>query len=622
MYYDLYQDDLITVIKHSSYEDLEILSDEIRDFLLEKVSRTGGHLASNLGVVELTIALHRVYDTSRDRLIFDVGHQSDVHKILTGRAAGFDTLRQFKGLSGFPKSRESLHDAYDTGHSSTSLSAAIGMAAARDLKKEDYEIIAVIGDGSMTGGLVYEALNNISASQSRVRIVLNDNGMSIARNVGGMSKHLNRLRTSSNYLKAKTTIRSSLDSIPLVGPKVSEGISRTKEKIKYSLIEDEGILFEELGIKYIGPIDGHDIREMTEAFEAANEIDGPTLVHVITTKGKGYYWSEKYPRRFHGIGPFNVDDGNLLSSSQSPSYSKVFGEKLTQLALKDPTIVAVCAAMGTATGLGPFYQACEERFFDVGIAESHAVVFAAGLAKSGIKPVVAIYSSFLQRAYDQIVEDICLQNLHVVFAIDRAGLVGADGETHHGQFDLSYLSSIPNMTILCPADGIQLEEMLEYALYSCEGPVAIRYPRGSSGGEHLRLRHFNGENIVLSTGSDVTLLAVGAMLDEAIRAAEILRSEGLSVGVTQIARVRPILSEGTAPASTVVVTIEDNVLAGGYGSLYNTLRRNSESRIVNIAIPDAFIEQGSIRELREACGISAEGIVQAVREALPETEGV
>ncbi|MBQ6583005.1 MAG: 1-deoxy-D-xylulose-5-phosphate synthase [Mogibacterium sp.] len=612
MYFDFYKDDLISIIKKASYEDLNILAGEMREFILDKVSKTGGHLASNLGIVELTIALHRVYDTGRDRLIWDVGHQSYVHKIITGRASGFDSLRQYKGLSGFPKSRESIHDAYDTGHSSTSLSAASGIAAARDLQQENYDVIAVIGDGSMTGGLVYEALNNIGESRRNIRIILNDNGMSIARNVGGMSKHLNNLRTSFYYQKAKSSIRSSLDNIPVVGPKMSDGISRTKDKIKLSLIDEEGILFEQLGVKYIGPVDGYNIESMVSAFEAANKIDGPTLVHVITTKGKGYYWSQKYPRKFHGVGPFNRETGELLKIPASPSYSKVFGEKLTELAFHDQSIAAVCAAMGTATGLGPFWKHFEERFFDVGIAESHAVVFAAGLAKGGMKPVVAIYSSFLQRAYDQLLEDICLQNLHVVFAIDRAGLVGADGETHHGQFDLSYLNSIPNMTVLCPADGKQLEEMLEYALYRCEGPVAIRYPRGESGSEHLRLRAFNGEDLILSEGSDVTLLAVGAMLDEAIAAAELLRAHGINVGVTDVTVAKPAESPLTVPRSRLVVTIEDNVLSGGYGSVYNTLHLNSGSHILNIAIPDAFIEQGNVAELRDECGISASHIAERV----------
>ena len=532
MLYDLEKEDLISIIKNSDYGDLEALAREIRDFLVEKVSKTGGHLASNLGIVETTIALHKVYDTAVDRVIFDVGHQSYVHKIITGRAGAFDTLRKYKGLSGFPKSRESIHDAYDTGHSSTSISAAMGYATARDLRNEDYQVVAVIGDGAMTGGLVYEALNNIGASGTNIKIVLNDNGMSIAKNVGAMSRHLNNLRTSKNYTRMKENIRGALDNIPVVGQRVSDTISHTKNKIKYSLLDEQGVLFEDLGIKYIGPVDGYDLPALVEAYTAANQYDGPTLVHVITKKGKGYYWSEKYPRKFHGIAPFDADNGNILSSPSGPSYSKVFGDKLVELARADESIVAISAAMGTATGLGPFYKEFEPRFFDVGIAEAHAVVFAAGMAKAGMTPVVAIYSSFLQRAFDQLIEDICLQNLHVVFAVDRAGLVGADGETHHGMFDLSYLNMIPNMKIICPADGNQLEEMLEYAVHQYDGPIAIRYPRGSSQGNHLRLKPFTGENTVLSVGKDVTILAVGAMLDTGIDAARLVREHGFDGWVT------------------------------------------------------------------------------------------
>lgn len=612
MLYDLEKEDLRQIIKTSSYEDLEALAQDLRDFIVDKVSKTGGHLASNLGIVETTIALHRVYDTSVDRVIFDVGHQSYVHKIITGRGDQFDTLRQYKGLSGFPKCRESQHDAYDTGHSSTSISAAMGYATARDLKGEDYRVVAVIGDGSMTGGLVYEALNNIGASGVNLKIILNDNGMSIARNVGAMPKHLNNLRMSKNYNKVKDNIRTTIDSIPMVGPKVHETISQTKKKIKYSLLDQDGILFEDLGIKYIGPIDGFDIPALVEAFEAADEYDGPALVHVISKKGKGYYWSEKYPRKFHGVGPFNIDDGNLLSSTTAPSYSKVFGMKLVELADKDPSIVAISAAMGTATGLGPFYKEHEDRFFDVGIAEAHAVTFAAGLAKGGMTPVVAIYSSFLQRAFDQLIEDICLQNLHVVLAVDRAGLVGADGETHHGMFDLSYLTMIPNMTVLCPADGNQLQEMLEYAIKELDGPVAIRYPRGSSAGEHLRLKPFNGENPVLSRGKDVTILPVGAMLDNAIAAAEKLRKANLDTGITLINVVKPMDVESLDLSSRLVVTLEDNTIQGGFGSSLDHLCRNAHFDLLNFALPDQFVTQGTIPELQRECKISPEDIVKGV----------
>lgn len=614
MLYDLEKEDLISIIKNSDYGDLEALAREIRDFLVEKVSKTGGHLASNLGIVETTIALHKVYDTAVDRVIFDVGHQSYVHKIITGRAGAFDTLRKYKGLSGFPKSRESIHDAYDTGHSSTSISAAMGYATARDLRNEDYQVVAVIGDGAMTGGLVYEALNNIGASGTNIKIVLNDNGMSIAKNVGAMSRHLNNLRTSKNYTRMKENIRGALDNIPVVGQRVSDTISHTKNKIKYSLLDEQGVLFEDLGIKYIGPVDGYDLPALVEAYTAANQYDGPTLVHVITKKGKGYYWSEKYPRKFHGIAPFDADNGNILSSPSGPSYSKVFGDKLVELARTDESIVAISAAMGTATGLGPFYKEFEPRFFDVGIAEAHAVVFAAGMAKAGMTPVVAIYSSFLQRAFDQLIEDICLQNLHVVFAVDRAGLVGADGETHHGMFDLSYLNMIPNMRILCPADGNQLEEMLEYAVHQYDGPIAIRYPRGSSQGNHLRLKPFTGENTVLSVGKDVTILAVGAMLDTGIEAARLLREHGFDAGVTAINVVKPMDAAAVNSETKLMVTLEDNTIIGGFSDEFNRVNREKAFGILNFALPDQFIEQGSIPELREECAMTPEDVVKGVED--------
>lgn len=617
MLYDLEHEDLIKIIKESNNEDLMALAQDIRDFLVEKVSKTGGHLASNLGIVETTIAIHKVYDTRVDRVIFDVGHQSYVHKIITGRAGQFDTLRKYKGLSGFPKSRESIHDAYDTGHSSTSISAAMGYATARDIRGENYNVVAVIGDGSMTGGLAFEALNNIGASGKNIKIILNDNGMSIAKNVGAMSRHLNNLRTSKNYTRMKENIRSTLDSIPIVGQKVSDTLSYTKNKIKYSLLDQQGVLFEDLGIKYIGPIDGTDIQALTEAYEAANDFDGPALVHVITKKGKGYYWAEKYPRKFHGVAPFDVDNGNLLSSPTSPSFSKVFGDKLVELARQDSSIVAVSAAMGTATGLGPFYKEFEDRFFDVGIAEAHAVVFAAGMAKGGMLPVVAIYSSFLQRAFDQLIEDICLQNLHVIFAVDRAGLVGADGETHHGMFDLSYLSLIPNMTVLCPADGNQLEEMLEYAI-QLDGPVAIRYPRGSSAGNHLRLKPFDGNNLVLSQGMDVTLLPVGTMLDTAIEAATLLRDAGYSVGITLVNQVKPLRVDAETLRTKLVVTLEDNTITGGFGAAFDQQYRSENYGVQNYALPDQFIEQGSIPELRRECGLTPQDIVKGVQDYFEE----
>lgn len=610
MAYDLLHDDLINICKTASVSELEELCEEIRRFLVEKVSKTGGHLASNLGIVELSVALMRVFDSPRDRIIYDVGHQSYVHKILTGRAEGFDTLRQYKGMSGFPKARESEHDAYDTGHSSTSVSAAYGMAVARDMSGEDYNVIAVIGDGSFTNGIVYEALNNMGAHKTRMVTILNDNGMSIAHNVGALSKYLTKVRSSQKYDQAKVSVKSALSSIPLIGSPLAGSIRNSKQKLKYSVLGEEGHLLEDLGIKYFGPVDGYDIRTMSEVLKAASEYNGPTLVHVITKKGKGYEWSEKYPRKFHGIGPFDTQTGET-SSSGKPSYSRIFGEKLTELADKDDKIVAIAAAMGTATGLLPFYEAHEDRYIDVGIAEEHAVVFAAGMAKSGYKPVVAIYSTFLQRSFDYILEDVALQNLHVVFAVDRAGLVGNDGETHHGQFDLSYLSLVPGMTILAPADGYQLAEMLEFAI-DMDGPVAIRYPRGSCDMKHLRLRKFKGSNSVISEGSDVTIIAAGAMLDECIEAAGRLRESGIDAGIINAAVIKPIDSTWADLKSRLVVTVEDNVLRGGFGEGFTSEFKNAPYDIINIAIPDKFVEHGDIPSLRRECGIDAASIAERI----------
>lgn len=614
MKYDLYKDDLINICKTASTEELEALSADIREFLVDKVSKTGGHIASNLGIVELSIALMKVFDSPKDKIIYDVGHQSYVHKILTGRAAGFDTLRKYKGLSGFPKSRESEHDVYETGHSSTSVSAAYGMAVARDLAGDDYQVTAVIGDGSFTSGIVYEALNNIGDNQTKMNIILNDNGMSISHNVGAMHRYLDKLRSSKRYDDAKSSVKTALNKVPVVGAPLKKGLKNSKEKIKYSVITTEGHVIESLGIKYFGPVDGYDINNMVNIIKAAAEYEGPTLIHVLTKKGKGYHWAEMYPRKFHGISAFDPKTGELLSKG-GVSYSKVFGEKLTDLASKDDKIVAIAAAMGTATGLIPFYEAHTERYFDVGIAEEHAVVFAAGLAKLGYKPVVAIYSSFLQRAFDYLIEDVALQNLHVIFAMDRAGLVGADGETHHGQFDLSYMSMIPGMTVLAPADGNQLCEMLEFAV-DMDGPVAIRYPRGNSEAEHLRLRKFKGSNNVISEGTDITILAVGSMLDEALAAAEILKFKGYDVGITNVAVIKPVDTSWAGIKSKVVATVEDNALIGGFGELFNSQYKNAPYEILNFGIPDTFVEHGDVATLRKLCGIDAESIAERIMEKL------
>ncbi len=612
MRYDIENADLLNIVKNASYEELEDLSSDIREFIVNKVSKTGGHLASNLGIVELTIALHRSFDSPKDKLIFDVGHQAYVHKLLTGRAKDFDTLRQFKGLSGFPKTAESEHDVYETGHSSTSLSAALGMAAARDLSGEDYAVVAVIGDGAMTGGLAYEALNNIGSSKSKVRIILNDNGMSISHNVGGLSSYLTKLRTSENYIKTKGSVKSAVRNVPAIGSFMKDA----KNMVKSTVIDEEMSFVENLGIKYFGPVDGYNIEELCNVLKATNNIEGPTLLHVITTKGKGYEFAEKYPRKFHGVAPFNVADGNLLSSSDALTYSEVFGNKICELASRNDSVVAIAAAMGTATGLGKFWENYKDRYFDVGIAEEHAVVFAAGLAKNGYIPCVAIYSSFLQRAFDMMIEDVCLQNLHVVFCIDRAGLVGADGQTHHGQFDLSYLSMMPNMTILCPADGTQLEQMLEYAVNELDGPVAIRYPRGSAEAKHLRIKDFKGENICLSEGQDVCILAVGNMLDTGLEVADMLRSKGFDVGIYNINHVKPFDDKLKDIEARLIVTIEDNSIIGGFGQACKAFFCNQDKQLLSYGIPDAFIEHGNITQLRKECGLDAETISKGVLDKL------
>lgn len=615
MKYDLIKDDLLKICREAKTEDLYVLADEIRTFLLDKVSKTGGHLASNLGIVELSIALMRVFDSPKDKIIYDVGHQTYVHKILTGRAEAFDTLRKFRGLSGFPKSCESEHDIYETGHSSTSVSAASGMAEARDLAGDDYSVTAVIGDGSFTCGIVYEALNNIGDRQTNVNIILNDNGMSIAHNVGALHKYLNTIRSSKKYDVAKSSLKNVLGNVPIIGNPISKGLRNSKKRIRYSMLSDEGHLIESLGIKYFGPVDGYDIDNMVKIIKSASEYKGPALIHVLTKKGKGYKISEMYPRKFHGIGAFDPETGEVLSKSDSPTYSAIFGDTLTRLAQKDNKIVAIAAAMGTATGLLPFYEALTDRYFDVGIAEEHAVVFAAGMAKQGFKPVVAIYSSFMQRAFDYLIQDIALQNLHVIFALDRAGLVGADGPTHHGVFDLSYLTMIPGMTVLAPCDGYQLSEMLEFAV-DMEGPVAIRYPRGSSEGKHLRLSRFKGLNTVISEGKKVQILAVGSMLDEALEAADILKEKGISVGVTNVAVVKPLDTSWRNMDTKLIVTLEDNVISGGFGEEFTSYYKNEKFGILNIAIPDEFVEHGDIPSLRKLCGIDASSVADRILKIL------
>lgn len=612
---DIFSPNLSDDIKHMSIGELELLAYEIRSYLIDNISKTGGHLASNLGVVELTIALHRVFSTPEDKLIWDVGHQSYVHKILTGRAAEFPTLRQMGGLSGFPKRSESKHDCFDTGHSSTSISAAAGMATARDLNNKDYNVVAVIGDGALTGGMAYEALNNVGASETNLIVLLNDNGMSISKNIGGISHHLNRLRTSERYIDFKKGLKETLKKIPGVGEGIFSGMEHVRDLLKYTVVD--GIFFEEMGFKYLGPIDGHDIEEVADALTLAKRVNGPVVVHAITRKGKGYRNAEKDPGRFHGIGPFEAESGACLNPSET-SYSEAFGDILCRLAENDQRITAVCAAMECGTGLTKFANRFPQRMFDVGIAEEHAVTFAAGMATQGFRPVVAIYSTFLQRAYDQILIDVCLQNLPVIFALDRAGNVGNDGETHHGVFDISYLSHMPNMTLLAPMDGTELEEMLAYAL-KCTGPVAIRYPRGAVNKIDIASRGpFSGKSAVLREGTQAEILAVGNMTPIALAVADRLATLGYDVGVINAAVISPPDAEAILAAlkrTGRIITIEDNVLVGGFGQAVNTLALNvSGAKTLNIGWPQQFIEHGDTKMLFKAYSLDEESIAERIRQ--------
>lgn len=603
-------------LKQMSEKELDLLTYSIRDFLIENVAKTGGHLASNLGVVELTIALHKSFDCPKDKIIWDVGHQAYVHKILTGRAKDFSTLRQFGGLSGFPKTCESPYDCFNTGHSTTSISAAAGMAAARDLKGEKHETIAVIGDGSLTGGMAYEALNNIGASKSKVIVVLNDNGMSISPNIGGVSNHLDSLRTSKGYLSVKKFIKNKIATIPSVGKGIARGLADIKNDIKYSMMDYGGVLFEELGFTYFGPVDGHDITKLCDAFERAKMLNEPVLIHVITKKGKGYRNAEKAPGRFHGIEPFDPETGEVLNKPKRPTYSKLMGEHLVSLARKDERIVAITAAMGEATGLGAFAKEFPDRYFDVGIAEQHAVTFAAGLAKEGLRPFVCIYSSFLQRAYDQMIHDVCMQKLPVTFMIDRAGVVGADGETHNGVFDLSYLNPMPNMTVLVPPYDKALTDCMDFAL-ELDGPCAIRYPKG----EVLEPVQNRVCGMMFSpapkTAARIELIGIGRMAETAHEVCNILSARGIQAVCEETVFAKPIEERfyKDAEPNTLIVTIEDNVVKGGFGEALRA-QLDANQKIMNFGWPDTFIEQGTFKELTDKYGLSADTIAERICEAL------
>lgn len=611
-------------IKKLTGKELDILRQEIRDFLIGKISRTGGHLASNLGVVELTMAIYLVFDLPKDKIIWDVGHQSYTHKILSGRKGEFDDLRQYGGMSGFPKRKESPCDAFDTGHSSTSISAGLGLAQARDVSGQDHFVVSVIGDGALTGGMAYEALNNAARMKKNFIIILNDNNMSISENVGGMSRYLNGIRTGDGYLDLKKYVTNVLSRIPVIGDELIDKISRTKNGIKQLLIP--GMLFENMGITYLGPVDGHDVKALARALKEAKKLDHAVLVHVITKKGKGYEPAEKNPARFHGVDPFDVLTGESKKEKKNPSYTDVFSKTICQLAEKDPKITAVTAAMPDGTGLKRFSRLYPDRFFDVGIAEEHAVTSAAGMAAGGLKPVVAVYSSFLQRGFDQILHDVCIQNLPVVFAVDRAGLVGSDGETHQGIFDLSFLSAIPNMSIFAPKNLWELKAGLEFAV-SFGGPFAIRYPRGEA---YRGLKEFNapveyGRGEMLYEEKDIALLAVGSMVSTGEHVREKLKSEGWSCTLSNGRFVKPFdeeLVDRLAKKHWLIVTMEENVLQGGYGLMVTRYihEHYPHVKVMNIAIPDGYVEHGNVSLLRKGLGIDSDSVIWRMKKEYLDTE--
>lgn len=606
-------------IKNLTEQELSTLSGEIREFLIEHLSKTGGHLASNLGTVELTIALHLILDFPQDKLIWDVGHQAYTHKILTGRASEFDTLRQYGGISGFPKREESSCDSFDTGHSSTSLSAALGYCMARDLAGEDYKVAAVIGDGALTGGLAYEALNNASRlKKSNFLIILNDNEMSISKNVGGMSTNLERLRTSSKYVGLKNNVLNSLENWPN-GERIIRKIRSTKNGIKSLMVPN--MVFEDLGIMYLGPVDGHNIKAMVETFKMATSIDGPVLVHVITKKGNGYEPAERHPSRFHGTDIFEIETG-LPKRNPNPGYTDVFSTVMRKMGDRVPEVVAITAAMAEGAGLKRFRNMFPDRFFDVGIAEEHAVTFAAGLALGGRIPVFAVYSSFLQRAYDQILEDVCLQNLHVIFAIDRAGLVGADGSTHQGIFDISFLSAMPNMVIMAPKNKWELSDMMKFAV-AYDGPIAIRYPRGEAycGLEEHRAQIVLGKSEEIKPGSKVMLYALGSMVKKAEEVASLLQEQGIDAGICNARFAKPLDEEYLTKIKEeydLIVTLEENVITGGFGQQVQTYLddKGYKGQILKIAVPDEFVRHGSVTLLFQELKMDAESITERVIKAL------
>ena len=605
-------------IKKIPADQLPALAEEIRKFIIESLSKTGGHLASNLGVVELTIAMHRVFDLPKDKLIWDVGHQSYTHKILTGRKDGFETLRREGGISGFPKRSESDCDVFDTGHSSTSISAGVGYVRARELKKENYSVVSIIGDGALTGGMAYEALNNAASLKSNFIIVLNDNEMSITENVGGMSSYLSGLRTASAYTGFKMDVTKALNRIPGIGPGMVDAMRKTKSSIKQIIIP--GMLFEDMGLTYLGPVDGHNIPQLIKTFQEAKRFEGPILVHVLTQKGRGYEPAMRHPARFHGAGPFDVKTGLPVGKS-NPTYTDVFSTVMRKMGDRRKDVAAVTAAMMTGVGLKRFSNMFPDRCFDVGIAEEHAVTFAAALSLGGITPVVAIYSSFLQRAYDQIMHDVCMQNLHVVFAIDRAGLVGYDGETHHGIFDLSYLGSMPNMTLLAPKNLWELSDMIKFAV-DYDGPIAVRYPRGEAytGLKEFRAPICLGKSEVIHEGSRVALLAAGSMVKMAEEVQKQLKERmDMDAALVNARFVKPIdeeLLRSFADTYELVVTLEENVKDGGFGERVLAFAEEEDLPfgVEIIALPDRFIPHGSVSYQMKQVGFTPEDICGRIEE--------
>ncbi len=605
-------------IKDIPKEEYDELADEIRNFLIEVISKNGGHLASNLGVVELTMALHLALDLPEDKIIFDVGHQSYTHKILTGRKEGFDELRSYGGMSGFPKRRENECDCFDTGHSSTSISAGLGIVTANEIMRKKGTVVSVIGDGALSGGMAYEGLNNAARLKRNFIIILNDNNMSISENVGGMSTYLSNLRAGEAYNELKNGVVDVLNKIPAIGGKLVTKIRKTKSSIKQLVIP--GMLFEDMGITYLGPVDGHNINQLVKIISEAKKLDHAVLIHVITKKGKGYIPAEKHPSSFHGVEPFNIQTGLPLTKKEKPTYTDVFAKGIVKLAKEDETVAAITAAMPDGTGLKKFMQTYPERFFDVGIAEEHAVTYAAGLAAAGMKPYVAIYSSFLQRAYDQILHDVCIQDLPVIFMVDRAGLVGADGETHQGIFDLSYLSNIPNMNIFAPKNRYELAAVIEYSR-NFNHPLAIRYPRGTA---YDGLKEFNspieyGKSEIIYKEKDIALLAVGSMVEVAIEIREALKEKGYSVSLVNARFVKPVdekLLENLNENHRLIVTMEENVLNGGFGERVLRITRdmNLKYKVINVAIPNVYVEHGNIEILKSEIGLDKETILNKIQK--------